>query len=281
VKSSWKYAAFYIFFSIPLNFASKDLLSVAGPLFLTFARSAAVAALLIIMLKRIPRVDSFQIAMSLLIYASTVLWLMSLEVLSPGDSIVLGYSMPVIAIILGRLLYGERGRLWIALLSLSGFALYSVPLSTGSSLSGVFLSFTNAFLWAFYSVLYKRKPGADPVEFNAGIFLAMSAVSLPFALLEKPPAIALFQLMHVLELIWLATAGGALQFISWNRLIVEEGIERATMISYLVPIGVLTIQSASYGKAPEAIQILGLSIALLGVFLPSIAGKLPHDRFKR
>jgi len=111
VKSSWKYAAFYIFFSIPLNFAAKDLLSAAGPLFLTFARSAFVAALLIIVLKRIPRIDSFQIAISLLIYASTVLWLMSLEVLSPGDSIVLGYSMPIIAIILGRLLYGERGRL--------------------------------------------------------------------------------------------------------------------------------------------------------------------------
>ncbi|MGB9726003.1 MAG: DMT family transporter [Fervidicoccaceae archaeon] len=271
---SWKYAAIYILLSIPLNFLSKDILSVSGPFFLTVVRSAIIAAFLMLMMRRVPKIEPFHILMASLIYVSTVLWLFSLIFLTPGDSIVLGYSMPMIAVILGRFILGEKGRIWISLISLSGFVVYSVPISSAGSFAGAFISFLNAFFWALYSVLYRKRINADPIETNAAIFLIMTLISIPFTFLEKPPSTEMLQPRYLFDLFWLSIAGGALQFVSWNKLLLLEGIEKATLESYLVPIGVLSTQIFIYGNAPNSLQILGLGIALFGVFLPEILGRV-------
>lgn len=278
MNESQKYAIAYIVFSIPLNFVAKDLLSFAGPFFLTAIRSATMAIFLIILLKKIPKIEPFHMIMALLIYSSTVLWLFSLEFLTPGDSIVLGYSMPVIAVLLGRFLLGEKERIWIALFSLSGFALYAIPLSSGSSIVGSIVSFTNAFFWALYSVLYRKRLKADPVETNAAIFLLMTAISIPFIFLDSLPSSTIFRPRYILELFWFTIAGGAFQFISWNKLILLEGIEKATLESYLVPIGVLTLQFLIYEIKPVPLQIFGLGIALIGVFLPNFFEAIRREK---
>jgi len=267
LNNGYKYFAVYAIASIPLNFVTKDLLYVASPFSLTAIRFATMAAFLLVLYKKRPKIGVFEATMGLFIYISTILWLLSLTLLTPGDSIVISYSMPVIASLLGKILLKERANLWGAIISMSGFILYSIPLSSGSTLRGSLISFLNAFFWAAYSVLYRTRKETDVIEENASIFSAVATISVPLAIIDPTVKTGILEPRRVFDLFWFSVIGGVFQFLSWNKLIVYEGVEVATVSSYLVPISVLLIQSIYQHIPLELLQILGLSVAISGVFL--------------
>ncbi|MEM0021352.1 MAG: DMT family transporter [Fervidicoccaceae archaeon] len=267
MRGSQKYLVIYVAVSIPLNFIAKDLLLLFNPFFLTAIRSLVMMLVLIFLRMSFPRIERYHVLMAALIYISTILWLESLIILTPGDSIVLGYSMPVIAVFLGWVLLGEREKLWPAIISFLGFIIYAYPISTRGSIEGAVISLSNAFFWALYSVLYRKSRNDDPLETNAAIFTVLTLMSIPTALLERVPLEALLSPRYIIDLFWLSIAGGAFQFISWNKLLLIDGVEKATVESYLVPIGVLLTQFLIFKISPYIIQIAGLGLALFGIII--------------
>ncbi len=237
----FKYLVPYIVVAVFLYQFTKDSLNYSSPFFVMGLRYLIAGSLLLLISRRF-LFNRDLIILSLLTTSSTVLWAYGLEYLSPSDSAVLSYTMPLITIFTSWALLKEKGTLTEvigAVIGFSGVVIFSIPLLTGFLLLGSILTLVNAVLWSLFSVYFKKMKEDDPISVVGSQFMLGSL----FMLVLSPINFKLsFTNEFVIDLLYLSILGGALQFLLWNLMIREEKINIVTTSVFAVPALTVIVQ---------------------------------------
>ncbi|MGC9113043.1 DMT family transporter [Acidilobus sp.] len=270
-RASAGWLGLYVVGSALLYFFVKAGLAYAQPLEYTVLRFV-LSAVVLLALTRSLTLNRYVVLLAALAAASSVVWAWGLMLVLPATSASLSYFMPFVAIIMSFFVLGERLDRWGAAgmaIGAVGVTLYAVESVRGRNTAlGVGLTLFNTVLWAGYTVLYRKiaKLGAD-VDMNSvnlSMFLLGTAMMLPFVAVDHSPV--RLNLTLLVSLAWASTMGGALQFLSWSRLLERMSVSRATLLSYLVPAAAAGVQAAM-GEPPGPLQALGLGIMVLGAYV--------------
>jgi drug/metabolite transporter (DMT)-like permease len=270
-RASAGWLGLYVVGSALLYFFVKAGLAYAQPLEYTVLRFV-LSAVVLLALTRSLTLNRYVVLLAALAAASSVVWAWGLMLVLPATSASLSYFMPFVAIIMSFFVLGERLDRWGAAgmaIGAVGVTLYAVESVRGRNTAlGVGLTLFNTVLWAGYTVLYRKiaKLGAD-VDMNSvnlSMFLLGTAMMLPFVAVDHSPV--RLNLTLLVSLAWASTMGGALQFLSWSRLLERMSVSRATLLSYLVPAAAAGVQAAM-GEPPGPLQAFGLGIMVLGAYV--------------
>jgi len=266
------YAASYVLLmSLQYQFA-KDGLRFAAPLtFMGFryliifviALSAAHEFRLIL--------NRDTLILSLFTWMSTLLWILGLEGVSPAQSAVLSYTMPLFAVPLSALILRERtSRLcWAGtVIGFMGVTIYGLQLTaTGGTSLGAIFSASNAAFWALFTIYYRKVRLQDmaptmATQFLIGAVLFFLFMPLDYAITVTPEF--LFDLGYV------SLLSGFAGFFLWNAMARIETIGRLTTVAFAVPATTILLEALETGYVPNGFSILGFLLMFLGIYLSRI-----------
>ena len=245
---------------------AKDGLNYSSP-FLFMAMRYILAAGILIAIGRRLVIKRGTVILGLVASISTFFWILGLGIISPGDSAVLSYTMPLFAIPLAVLLLKERPMLLEvagALVGFAGVAVYSITLSHGSLVSGLVFTLINAFFWGAYSVYLRRLKAEDPISVLGTMFLVGSnplllASGFDLRLNVTPE--------FIFDLSYMSVLGGAVQLFLWNSMLRVERVGRLTTMAFAVPATAVAIQSIESYAFPALASIVGASLMFLGIYM--------------
>jgi drug/metabolite transporter (DMT)-like permease len=262
----FRYLVPYIIIAMFLYQFAKDSLNYSSP-FIVMGLRYLIAGSLLLLISRRFLFTRDSIILSLLTTSSTALWAYGLEYVSPSDSAVLSYTMPLISIFTSWVVLKEKGTLTEALgavIGFSGVAIFSIPLLTGFLLLGSLLTLANAVFWSLYSVYFRKMKENDPISVVGSQFMMGSL----FMLVLSPINFKLnFTKGLVIDLLYLSILGGAAQFLVWNLMIREEKINVVTTSIFAVPPLTMVVQSLETLTIPSALSIVGVAIMFLGIYI--------------
>lgn len=201
-------------------------------------------------------------------FLSSAFWALGLQYVSPAQSAVLSYTMPLFAIPLSILLVHERASrlVWAgAIVGFIGVAVYSFALtSSGGSVLGVVLSISNAFFWGLYSVYYRRLRKQNPVRTVATQFFLGGLLFFPFVpfTFYLNPAPGFF-----IDLGYVSLVGGVLTLLLWNALVRMDTIGKITTLVFAVPATSVVLQSVLTNELPTPLSIVGVCIMFSGIYV--------------
>jgi drug/metabolite transporter (DMT)-like permease len=255
----------YVVIAVFLYGFAKDSLAYSSPLFVMGLRYLIAGTLLLSISRRFI-FNRDLVILSLLTTSSTVLWAFGLEYVSPSDSAVLSYTMPLISILTSWVILKEKGTFMEvlgALIGFSGVLVFSIPLLSGLLLLGSTLTLLNAMFWSLYSVYFRKLKENDPVSVVASQFLLGSLIMMVFS----PVGFKLiFTGTFVIDLIYLAVFGGAAQFLLWDLMMREDRIDVTTTSVFAVPALAMVVQSIETMKLPSALSITGVALMFAGIY---------------
>jgi drug/metabolite transporter (DMT)-like permease len=206
--------------------------------------------------------------LALFTFISSGLWILGLRYVSPAQSAVLSYTMPLFAIPLSILLIKERASrlVWAgAVIGFIGVAVYSFALTTaGGSVLGQILSVGNAFFWALYSVYLRKLRLQDPVrtvatQFIIGGLLFFLFVPFTFSL---DPAPGFF-----IDLGYVTFVGGVISILVWSAMLRTESVGRITTLVFAVPATSVAIQAALTHQLPTLLSLAGICVMFTGIYV--------------
>jgi drug/metabolite transporter (DMT)-like permease len=198
---------------------------------------------------------------------STGLWATGLQYVSPGDSAVLSYTMPLFSIPIAYFTIKERvsfREVLGAIVGFSGVVLYSFTLNHGSLLIGAILTVLNAIFWAAYSTYYRKLRDRDPIPILTTQFLVGSIPLIigSFFSLRFIPSTNLF-----FDLIYVVVFTGVIQYYLWNGLLRRGRVGRITTLAFAVPATSILIDSIRSSTIPSYISIIGAGVMFFGIFI--------------
>lgn len=261
----------YVVFTAFSYFFAKNGLSYASPLIFMAMRYLIAGVILLAFSKRLILNRSL-LALTLLTTTSTAFWGYGLLFVSPSESAVLSYSMPLFSLPIAFLMVSEKpSGMEIAgiFVGFAGVILYGIPLLSGFTLIGMALTLVNAAFWASFTVFYRKIRDQDPVAVNATQFILGSAIL--FAL--SPLAFRIHVTTAFIEdLMYMATLGGALQFFLWNSMIRISRVSRITVLAFSVPIFTIILGVAMTGVIPSIYSVTGVAVMFAGIALSRLKG---------
>jgi drug/metabolite transporter (DMT)-like permease len=219
-----------------------------------------------------PILNRDTLLLSAFTFLSSALWALGLEYISPAQSAVLSYTMPLFAIPLSIVLVHERASrlVWMgAFLGFIGVAVYGVALtSSGGSVLGVALSVSNAFFWGLYSVYYRKLKNQNPVrtvgtQFFIGGLLFFPFVPFTFFL---NPTLGFF-----VDLGYVSLIGGVLTLLVWNALVRMDTIGRITTLVFAVPATSIVLQWILTGELPTTLSVAGVCVMFAGIYVSRLS----------
>lgn len=200
---------------------------------------------------------------------STILWAFGLKIVSPGDSAVLSYTMPLFSIPIAFIVIKEKillRELIGALVGFSGVLIYSLSLSHGSLVIGALFTVLNAVFWAAYSVYYRKLKTREPIPMLTTQFLVGSI----------PMIIGSFFLPQLeittnflIDLVYVIVFTGVVQFYLWNGLLRRGRVGRITTMAFAVPAVSIFIDSIRTLTTPTVFEIIGATVMFFGIFISS------------
>ncbi len=231
-----------------------------------------IAGLLLLAFSRRLILTKSLLVLTLLTTTSTAFWGYGLLYVSPSESAVLSYSMPLFSLPIAFLLVSEKpSKMEIAgiIVGFAGVVLYGIPLLSGFTFVGMVLTLINAVFWASFTVFFRKIRDQDPVAVNATQFILGSVVL--FAL--SPLAFRLhFTTTFLIDLLWMATLGGALQFFLWNSMIRISRVNRITVLAFSVPIFTIVLDVFMTGILPTVYSVVGVAVMFAGIALSRLKG---------
>jgi len=249
-------------FSYPLT---KLALNYMSPFVLTFFRFLIGGVILLIYAKGMVY-GKKQITNTLLNVAFFVILLNVAINLSynPALASVLIYTQPIFVIIILRLL-GER----IYTLQLAGviIAFLGIFISVDSANFnlGSLIAILAAILWAVGTVYYKRNlNNENTLKLNAFMSLFSSIVALPTIGIDY---YFVYSIYGILLAISVAIVAQALGFMFWFTSLKTLGPITSSTMSILVPVSAYLFSFLMLDEIPNLYQIIGSSLALLGVLI--------------
>jgi drug/metabolite transporter (DMT)-like permease len=262
----FRYLVPYIIIAVFQYQFAKDSLNYSSPLVVMGLRYLIAGSLLLLISRRFLFTKDL-IILSLLTTSSTVLWAYGLKSISPADSAVLSYTMPLISIFTSWIVLKEKGTLTEvlgALIGFSGVAIFSIPLLTGFLLLGSLLTIANAVFWSLYSAYFRKMKENDPISVVGSQFMLGSF----YMLILSPINFKLnFTNVLVIDLLYLSILAGAVQLLLWNLMLRKEKINTVTTSIFAVPALTMVVQSLETSKIPSALSIIGVAIMFSGIYI--------------
>jgi drug/metabolite transporter (DMT)-like permease len=252
---------------------TKNGLTYASPFVLMGFRYLLVGVFFYFVGGRRLRIDRDTVKIALYASISTGLWAVGLQYVSPGDSAVLSYTMPLFSIPIAYLVIHEKAtsrEIAGAIVGFSGVVLYSLTLNHGSLLIGALFTLLNAFFWAAYSVYYRKLRNSDPVPILTTQFLLGSIPFIAGAFLF--PKFDLTENLF-LDLLYIVGITGVIQYYLWNALLRRGRVGRITTMAFAVPATSIIIDSALSSTLPSYVAVAGAAVMFFGIFLSSWSEK--------
>jgi drug/metabolite transporter (DMT)-like permease len=262
---------YVIIASLQYPFA-KDGLRYADPLTFMAARYliASFATFLFARSFR-PRLNRDTVLMSLFTAMSTLLWIYGLQRVSPAQSAVLSFTMPLFAIPITAVVLDERtSRLgWAGtLLGFVGVTVYGLTLAgSGATLLGALLTVGNAVFWACYTLYYRKTRNQDAVTTVGTQLLICGAL---FALFAPVTFAVNVTPEFLLDLGYISIFSGFASFLLWSGMLRQEKVGRVTTIAFAVPAMTTLIETIETGVLPGPATLGGIGIIFLGIYISTI-----------
>ena len=247
---------------------AKNSLNYSSPYVFMAMRYLLAAGLLLFFSRRV-LVNKWTGTIAAFTSFSTLTWILGLRYVSPGDSAVLNSTGPLFAIPLAVVIVRERPVIWEvigALVGFSGVLIYSVTLSHGSLLEGTVLSLLAAMTWACFSVLFRKTRNEDPASIVGSQYLLGSVPFIFGALLFSSVQI---NQNFLIDLVYTAVPGGAVQLYLWNRMLQVEDVAKITTMTFAIPALTTAIQSLETVALPNPTAIVGALVMFVGVYISS------------
>ncbi len=261
----------YVVFTSLSYFFAKDGLAFASPLVFMALRYAIAGLILLAISKRII-ISRDVIILTIFTVLSTSFWIFGLSYVSPSQSAVLSYTMPLFSLPIAFLLVREmptRAEIAGIIVGFGGVAIYGIPLFHGFTEIGLFLTIVNAIFWATFTVLYRKLKDEEPYSVNATQFLLGSVILFAASAFGFKLE---FTLSFAEDLVWMATVGGALQFLLWNLMIRISKVNRITVLAFAVPMFAVVLQAVIIRQFPSIFSILGITIMFAGISISRLRG---------
>jgi len=268
-RSLYAYAIPYVIFaSLQYTFA-KDGLRYADPLTFMAARYLIVSLATFVYARSFrPRVNGDTVLLSLFTAMSTLLWIYGLQRVSPAQSAVLSFTMPLFSIPIAALVLNEQtSRLgWAGtLLGFVGVTVYGLTLAgSGTTLLGGLLTVGNAVFWASYTVYYRKTKHQDAATtvgtqllIGGIIFLVFAPIT--FAVTVTPE--------FLLDLGYVSLVSGFASFLLWNAMLRRERVGKVTTLTFAVPAMTTLIGTVETGEVPGLATLGGIAIMFLGIYI--------------
>ncbi len=205
--------------------------------------------------------------LSLMTMTSTIFWAFGLLFVSPAESAVLSYSMPLFSLPIAFVLVKEKPthtELIGIIIGFIGIMIYGFPLIHGFTVIGMILTIVNAFFWGMYTVFYRKLKEEDPVSINGSQFMIGAAIMLILSVFDFKLVI---NASFAIDLIWLATIGGSIQFLLWNYMIRISQVNRITVLAFSVPIFTMILSAFISRSIPDDISIIGVIVMFSGILI--------------
>jgi len=246
---------------------TKDGLNYASPFVLMAFRYLLVGAIFYFAGGRKLSLDGDSLKIAIFASISTALWATGLQYVSPGDSAVLSYTMPLFSIPIAYFSIKERvsiRELFGAIVGFSGVVLYSLTLNHGSLLLGAILTVVNAIFWAAYSAYYRKLRERDPIPILTTQFV-VGSIPLMIGSLFLPKFIPSPNLFF--DLIYVVVFTGVIQYYLWNGLLRRGRVGRITTLAFAVPATSILIGSIRSSTIPSYLSIVGAGVMFFGIFI--------------
>ena len=131
------------------------------------------------------------------------------------------------------------------------------------------LTVINAFFWGTFTVFYRKLKDQDPVAVNATQFIVGAGIMLALSPLDFHLRITTG---FLIDLAWMGTLGGALQFLLWNYMIRISKVNRITVLAFSVPIFTVVLEAFMTSRIPGIFSIAGVAVMFTGISLSRIRG---------
>jgi len=272
--SSAKYLAPYIVINGFVYVFAKDGMGYSSP-FVFGAMTGLVTFLFLLVAARGKLVFNLgTLLFSIFFWLSGATWLLGLDLISPAQSAILSFTMPLFVMPLSVLMLGERANRVESLGMLTGFAgivVYNLPLLGGSlTLIGAGLTLADAFFWALFSVCMRKLKTQNANQtiatgsfFNFVFYGAFSFIGFGFT-----PSLNL-----AVDIGYGGAVGGALSFVLWNTLIRSMRLARLTTLVFLSPIVTLVYGALTTGAVPGVLTLGGVALIFVGIYASTVLSK--------
>lgn len=247
--------------SFPL---SKLALSFMSPFVLTFIRFLVGGTILLIyarglvygkkeIINAILNVAIFVILLNIAINFSS----------NPALTSVLVYTQPIFVIVIARLL-GESVRLDQIIGVIVAFSGILISVDSTSFDLGSFMAIFAAILWAVGTIYYSKMKVNNVIKLNAFMSLFSSIFVIPILPFSGYIKLNVYGILLAILVAFLAQSLG---FILWFNGVRELGPSVASSVVILVPVSAYLFTFLILGKVPTTLEIVGSSLALLGVLI--------------
>ncbi|WP_051341045.1 DMT family transporter [Azospirillum halopraeferens] len=199
---------------------------------------------------------------------------LGMETSSPVVAALIMGTSPLTTSLLDALINRRRpaGTALIGMgISLMGVALTVGALSGARFASGDLLIAGGSLAWALYSIGCRRwVAGAAPLETTVWtmIFGAAALILIAFAAESPLRLMAGASPVFWLASLHMALIGSVLAFVFWQIGIARRGPAATSVLFNLVPVSALAV-AAGFGRTPGWSQVLGVAVAIFGVWLAS------------
>ncbi|MGC8609170.1 MAG: DMT family transporter, partial [Thermoplasmata archaeon] len=229
-----KYLIPYVIFTGFTYYFAKNGVIYASP-FVFMGLRYLIAGMILLSISRKFTFNRNILYLSLMTMTSTAFWAYGLLYVSPAESAVLSYSMPLFSLPIAFFMVKEKpthAELIGIIIGFSGIMIYGFPLIHGFTMIGMVLTIVNAFFWGMFTVFYRKLKEEDPISINGSQFMIGAIIMLALSAFD-------FRLKmnasFAVDLVWLATLGGAVQFLLWNYMIKMSHVNRITVLAFSVP----------------------------------------------
>jgi drug/metabolite transporter (DMT)-like permease len=255
---------------------AKDALTYSSVFVLMGMRYLIASSLIFCVARRFnPIFNKDTVLLALFTFSSTCFWGLGLLYLSPSESAVLTYTMPLFAIPISILVLSEKATIkeWVgAFVGLVGVMIYSTPfLSNAFTLIGGVLTLMNAFFWALYTVYYRKLKGQDQAMTVATQLLLAAALFFVLSPLEFK---LVLRLSFWFDLVYLGLLSGVVSYFLWNAMARSHKVGRMTTLIYLTPVAATLAQSVETSVMPSFITLIGLCVMTFGVCVSTFGREL-------
>jgi drug/metabolite transporter (DMT)-like permease len=246
---------------------TKDGLNYASPFVLMSFRYVIIGLVFFFVGGRKIPIDKDSLLVAIFSCLSSILWAIGLGSVSPGDSAVLSYTMPLFSIPLAFLIVKERispRELAGAFIGFGGIVAYSITLHHGSQLLGALYTILGAIFWGAYSVYYRKLRSREPTPILTTQFL-LGSVPLLIGALFFPKLVITNNLL--IDLVYIVIFTGIVQFYLWNGLLRRGRVGQITTLAFAVPALTILIDFLRNVATPSALSILGAALMFAGIFI--------------
>jgi len=122
-----------------------------------------------------------------------------------------------------------------------------------------------ALMYAVAGIFAKRFSGDPPVVTAAGMLVGAGILMLPLALVVDSPFSARPSLAAIGAVAALAVVGTALAYVIFFRILAAAGATNVLLVTFLVPIGALTLGVAVLNEIIRWEELAGMGLIFLGL----------------